>query len=91
MPFLYFTPCMASILMAFPRHKRTEKYPATITISDLSETIQLRPATVLGWLNNLYDLGLVLQVGKKMSPTPQMKWQLSANGRKVVKVLTGAV
>lgn len=86
-----FTPSMASILMALPRNKRTAKDPATLTVDAISETVRLRPTTVMDWLNDLLDLGLVIQVGKKAAPTPERKWQLSANGRKVVRVLTGAV
>jgi DNA-binding IclR family transcriptional regulator len=91
MSMFQFTPSMASILMALPRNKRTEKDPATLTVDALSETVRLRPTTVMDWLDQLCDLGLVLQVGKRAAPTRDKKWQLSANGRKVVRVLTGAV
>jgi len=86
-----FTPSMASILMALPRNKRTAKDPAYLTIDALSVIVRLKPTTVMGWLNALWELGLVLQVGNRHVSTPESKWQLSANGRKVVRVLTGAV
>lgn len=86
-----FTPSMASILMALPRNTRTAKDPAAMTVDAIGETVRLRPTTVMDWLRDLNQLGLVLQVGKRAAPAPEKKWQLSANGRKVVRILTGAI
>lgn len=86
-----FTPSMASILMALPRGKGTEKDPSTLTVDAIGETVRLKPTIVMDWLQDLHRLGLVLQVGKRAAPTPEKKWQLSANGRKVVRILTGAI
>ena len=84
-----FTASMASILMKLPRDKGTP------TVREIGKAVRLNMAHTTDWLIRLHQLGLVLQVGQKKCPLmgstarPDLKWRLSANGRKVVRVLTG--
>jgi hypothetical protein len=88
---LQFNPSTASVLMALPRDKKA------LTVREIGATVRLNVGHTTDWLIDLHQLGLALQVGQRHVPTrgskanPDLKWRLSANGLKVVRVLAGAV
>jgi DNA-binding MarR family transcriptional regulator len=82
---------MASVLMTMPREKATKSLPACLTAIDIADSIGTRPGYTLDWLAGLVNLGLVQKLGKKEDPTTQSRWQLTANGRKVVGTLAASV
>ena len=86
-----FSPRMASVLMAMPREKGTKSAPACATVTEIAGNVGTRAAYTIDWLGDLGTLGLVQKLGKKEESTPESKWQLTANGRKVVGALTEAV
>lgn len=86
-----FNPRMASVLMAMPRTKASKNATDAMTVKEIAETVGTRPAYTVDWLTGLHDLGLVQQQGKKATPEPEKRWQLTANGRKVVDTLVHAV
>jgi len=81
-------PSTASVLKALPSDR------SPMTCQDIGKAVRLGNRPTTDYLVDFYQLGLVLTVGQRITPArgavvqSNLKWRLSANGQRVMKVLT---